>query len=305
MESEEGDDIFQSLPVFAPDNALYQLYQYKGFWTTKTRLLEILAVHNQFVPLPTDVLLTSYPKSGSNWLKSLIFSIINRSTSKASLLSTHPSHLVPNLEIKVYRGGKLFMRRIFSTHIPYHLLPPSMKDSNCKIIYIARNPKDVIVSLWHFLGSNKSLPPITLEELVDGMCTGVFNHGPYFDHVLGYWKERLSDGSCSRRVFFLTYEELKRDTVDHVRRLGEFLGCPFDGDEEVGEIVRMCSFEHLSNVEANQSEEKIPYGTFTYKSFFRKGEVGDYKNWLTPEMIERIDRVAEEKLRGSGLSLLG
>ncbi|KAK1273151.1 Cytosolic sulfotransferase 12 [Acorus gramineus] len=139
----------------------------------------------------------------------------------------------------------------------------------------------------------------------------MINSGPYFDHVLGYWKERLfvdgSSSSSSKRVFFLTYEELKRDTADHVRRLGEFLGCPFDGEggeEEIEEIVRMCSFEKLSNLEVNKSEEIIPNGMLTYKSFFRKGEVGDHKNWLMPEMTERVDSVAEEKLSGSGLSLV-
>ncbi|KAK1274471.1 Cytosolic sulfotransferase 12 [Acorus gramineus] len=203
-------------------------------------------------------------------------------------------------------------QRLFAVHVPFSLLPESVLDSGCRIVYLCRDPKDNFVSLWHHIfalestQSNKNIPLITLEEIVDGMCTGVFYVGPYFDHVLGFWKERLLEGSSSKRVFFLTYEELKRDTTDHVRRLGEFLGCPFVGDDqEVEEIVRMCSFENLSNVEVNKSEEQIPHGTFTYKSFFRKGEVGDHKNWLSPEMIERIDRAAEEKLSGSGLSFVG
>ena len=37
-----------------------------------------------------------------------------------------------------------------ATHIPYTSLPKSIISSGCKIIYIFRDPKDVIVSLWHF-----------------------------------------------------------------------------------------------------------------------------------------------------------
>ncbi|CDY34561.1 BnaC03g56610D [Brassica napus] len=35
--------------------------------------------------------------------------------------------------------------------------------------------------------------------------------------------------------------------------------------------------------------------------FFRKGEVGDFKNHLTPEMENKIDMIVEEKYKGSGL----
>ena len=38
-----------------------------------------------------------------------------------------------------------------------------------------------------------------------------------------------------------------------------------------------------------------------YSSFFRKGEVGDSKNHLTPEMENKIDMIVEEKYKGSGL----
>lgn len=37
--------------------------------------------------------------------------------------------------------------------------------------------------------------------------------------------------------------------------------------------------------------------------FIRKGEVGDWKNHMTPEMAARFDAWIEENLRGTGLSL--
>ena len=39
------------------------------------------------------------------------------------------------------------------------------------------------------------------------------------------------------------------------------------------------------------------------KSFFRRGKVGDWVNYLSVDMAERIDHVVEEKLHGSGLRL--
>ena len=37
-------------------------------------------------------------------------------------------------------------------------------------------------------------------------------------------------------------------------------------------------------------------------SFFRKGEVRDWKNYLTPMMASRLDQITEQKLKSSGLT---
>lgn len=41
-------------------------------------------------------------------------------------------------------------QRIFKTHLPFKLLPPSIMEQGSKIVYIARHPHDVIVSYYHF-----------------------------------------------------------------------------------------------------------------------------------------------------------
>ncbi|KAF3507035.1 hypothetical protein F2Q69_00000255 [Brassica cretica] len=81
-------------------------------------------------------------------------------------------------------------------------------------------------------------------------------------------------------------------------------GCPFTEEEEesggVNKILELCSLRSLSDLEANKSGKTV--NGVDYKFFFRKGEVGDWKNHLTPEMESKIDTIIEEKLRGSGLS---
>ncbi|XP_020600425.1 sulfotransferase family cytosolic 1B member 1-like [Orbicella faveolata] len=42
--------------------------------------------------------------------------------------------------------------RLLSTHLPYEVIPKGKDDTTtCKYIYIARNPKDAAVSIYHFL----------------------------------------------------------------------------------------------------------------------------------------------------------
>lgn len=40
-------------------------------------------------------------------------------------------------------------QRFIKTHFPFSLLPPSMMENQSKVIYVARNPKDVAVSFYH------------------------------------------------------------------------------------------------------------------------------------------------------------
>ncbi|KAF8765353.1 hypothetical protein HU200_008495 [Digitaria exilis] len=200
--------------------------------------------------------------------------------------------------------------RVYAVHAPFTALPASLPESGCRVVYLCRDPKDAFVSLRHFLDEIKpegcvSMTPFA--EAFDLFCDGVSPFGPVWDHMAEYWKESVAR---PREVMFLRYEHLKEDAVGCVTRLAEFLGCPFTGDEVGGgvpeAVVALCSMDRMRSVEANRDGV---HGTeswlFKNSAFFRKGEVGDWKAHLTPEMARKIDGVVEEKIRGSGLSLTG
>jgi hypothetical protein len=54
-------------------------------------------------------------------------------------------------------------------------------------------------------------------------------------------------------------------------------------------ILRLCSFDNLSNLEVNK-RGKVLAG-MENNAYFRRGEVGDWMNHLTAEMIEKLDWV--------------
>ncbi|THG21301.1 hypothetical protein TEA_009035 [Camellia sinensis var. sinensis] len=109
------------------------------------------------------------------------------------------------------------------------------------------------------------------------------------------------------KILFLKYEDLKREPTVYVKRLARFLGRPFTIEEErddvAQKIIEFCSFENLSNLEINKSgvQQFRTKLAIENTNFFRKGEVGDGKNHLTNEMIERIDHITQQKFNGSGL----
>ncbi|KAJ4883388.1 Cytosolic sulfotransferase 1 [Raphanus sativus] len=294
-----------------------KLYNYQGCWYYSATLQGILNFQRNFKPQDSDIFIASFPKSGATWLKALTVSLFERSKHPSSyvdhpLLSNNPHALVQSLEANLYldsqtpdlKKAKLSSPapRMFSTHMPLLSLQETIKDSPCKIIYLCRDVKDALVSRWYFRCSylKKEVDRHVLESMFESFCSGVSFYGPFWDHVLSYWRGSLEEPS---HVLFMRYEEMKEDPYAQLKRLAEFLGCPFTKEEEesgsMDEILELCSLRRLSDLEVNRTGKTS--NDVDYKFFFRKGEVGDSKNHLSPEMESKIDKIVQEKLEGSGL----
>lgn len=310
------DDEFQKLLLTLPEERNWDgtsLYLYQGFWCPSIAIKPVFSFQQHFQALGSDLILASTPKSGTTWLKALTFSILNRTryTLKDSPLhTTSPHGLVPFVEFDVYLKNKspnlmlLPSPRIFATHVPYGSLPSSIKESNCRIVYVCRNAVDQLISYWHFALKLRrgNVKPLSLDEGFEKFCHGVHSFGPFAEHVLGYWKANLDR---PKNVLFLKYEDMKEDVFSHTKRLAEFLGCPFSAMEEeqgvIQEICGLCSFENLKDLEVNKSGKR-PSGV-PNSAFFRNGKVGDWGDHLSPSKAEYLEKLIEEKLSGSGLTL--
>lgn len=288
-------------------------YYYQGFWCPDAYYENVIAFQTHFQAHDTDIILASLPKTGTTWLKSLLFTILNRKNlshiSQHTLHSKNPHELILHLEIKVFNNNaephltEIPSPRLFATHMPYLSLPNSIKTSKCRIIYVCRNPLDTFVSLWHFylqFEKNEGLMPDMelMEEYLGKYCKGASPFGPYEDHLLGYWKESKQN---PQKVLFLEYEGLKIEPKAHLKRLAEFLGCPLSEEEEkenvIDEIIDICSLKNLKEMEVNKSGKFYPQ--VDNKALFRKGEVGDWTNYLTPSMAKQFDQMLE-KLKDAG-----
>lgn len=90
---------------------------------------------------------------------------------------------------------------------------------------------------------------MSIEEGFDMFCNGIQVAGPFWEHVLGYWKMSLK---YPERVLFLKYEDLKEDFTSNLKKIADFLNYPFSDDEieqgVVEEISMLCSFENLKNL---------------------------------------------------------
>ncbi|XP_057802376.1 cytosolic sulfotransferase 6-like [Salvia miltiorrhiza] len=310
--SQDFKEFLSTLPREKGKDSLYR-YHYQGFWYLDLLLEALISCQQHFQAEDSDVFVTSTPKCGTTWLKAIAFALLNRRRHPATsgdhpLISSNPHDLVPFLEMGLYGTSKALdiasfpSPRLLATHVPYSSLPESIRSSGskCKIMYVARDMKDALVSEWHFL-ARAGVSDLTMAKAVEEFCEGLNIYGPFWDHVLGYWKESLENPD---RVLFLKYEDMKARPAAEVRRVAEFLGCAFSAEEEeageVDRILELCSFEGLRGLEVNK-KGKVVATRVDKSAFFRRGEVGDWKNHLSPEMGKKLDRIIEEKFYGSGL----
>ncbi|KAL4559340.1 hypothetical protein LXL04_031478 [Taraxacum kok-saghyz] len=260
------------------------LYNYNGFWLHPNSIKNNLILHTYFKSQPSDIFLASAMKSGTTWLKALMFSTINRhrySFSDHPLLHHGPHSSFPLLDFETHPitdFTHLPSPRLFATHFPRTLLPSCITYS-CKFVYVCRDPKDVLISKWHFMSNHRSkdLPPLLLEDAFELFCEEISDYGPFWEHVLSYWRASLE---FPEKTLFLKYEEIK-------------------------EQPELCSFENLSNLEVNKKGVE-KFGKFLEvenRHYFRKGKIGDWRNYLSEEMRKRIDGITHDKLKGSGLIL--
>ena len=310
--SEETKKLISSLPTHT-DSQGQKLCKYQGCWYYYNTLQGVLNFQSGFQPQDTDIIIASYPKSGTTWLKALIVALLERSKNHSSsndhpLLHDNPHGIVPFLEIDVFHESSSpnldkfsATPRLFSTHMPLHAMHETLKQTPCKIVYVCRNLKDTLISTWLFACAILKIEPTRsiLESMFKSLCNGTIFYGPFWDHLLSYWRGSFED---PKHVLFMRYEEMKSEPHEQIKRLADFLGSPFTKQEEesgsVEEILDLCSLRNLSSLEVNKTGK---VNNVDHKNFFRKGEVGDSKNYLTPEMEKKIDMIIQEKLQGSGL----
>uniref|UniRef100_A0A0E0H7M4 Sulfotransferase n=1 Tax=Oryza nivara TaxID=4536 RepID=A0A0E0H7M4_ORYNI len=325
-EDEDHDELIATLPCKPPTPLMRRMRLYRGGWFPEKWLPAIMAFRRRFEARDGDVVVASLPKCGTTWLKALAFATAARGTyppppvaggddegnRRHPLLRLNPHECVPFLE-SVYstmeEESKLDATpspRLLSTHLPYSVLPASITDSSrCKIIYVCRQPKDMLISFWHFINRDKSRD-VSSSYVWESVRECTYFGSPIWDHILGYWNVSKVKPD---NVLILKYEDMKRNPTENVEKIAEFIGQPFSNSEKeasiVDNIVELCSFEKMKALGASMAgSQKVISSEFPNDSFFRKGAIGDWVNHVTPEMAESLDKLLSEKFDGSGFTFL-
>ena len=100
--------------------------------------------------------------SGTTWVQEIVWQIFNEAETSSEKLTQRVPFLEPATCKHLYRPQPdlitLPSPRLMKTHLPYSIIPKGAnEETQCKYIYLARNPKDVAVSYFHFQKKVKDL----------------------------------------------------------------------------------------------------------------------------------------------------
>ena len=244
---------------------------------------------------PSDVMMCSYPRSGSTWLRFLMFALtIDDEATFASVGQVMPyvgrhSNAVPTLP-----GNG----RLIKTHEPYNRYYR-------RAIHLVRDPRDVCVSYWTFMQRIGKLKVTdgddevaSFDHFVNAFVAGRVDGFSTWDrHLASYLRASESRPSDFLRVRF---EDLRADTPGRLVDIAAFLGLEITHDE-AQRAAQRASLENMRRAEETALvAEKSPFAKATLKSGIRavqSGSVGGWRNRLTPAQASRFEVFAPEMER--------
>ncbi|KAK7089202.1 sulfotransferase 1C2-like [Littorina saxatilis] len=245
-----------------------------------------------------DVFITGYLKTGNNWHHEIVHMLVAGSLEyNKEFIGRHFLEYSPPQKGDNPPGSP---PRVFFTHLKFHHLPKQVFEKKTKLIHLDRNPKDTWVSLYNHTNGRKGTVGYegTWNQFFDLMISGFgYWYGDWFDHVLG-WEEVIKT-QTQVPIFTSVFEDMKKDPVGQIEKLDQFLGTN-RGRQLCEQIADACSFTKMKEVK--QIPPEIKNKMFKENaSFYRKGEVGDWKNWFTVAQNELFDEVYKKRMTGSSL----
>ena len=260
--------------------------------------------------------LASYPKSGNTWVRALLSSYLAGGTYDLSInhlvapyvtagrsileehLGVESSDLLPieieRLRPRVYKlaASKAAEPLIWKTHDAWRLTDRGESLFPACVcgpaVYIARNPLDVAVSFANHQGWS-------LENTVRAMSNPEYclrgdrysARGQLYE-FLGRWDDHVRSWLEQNEldVMLVRYEDLHADPFSAFTAVLLHLKIPVER-KKVALAIEQSSFRHLRAQEEQAGfTGKNPAGG----RFFRRGEIGAWRDELASELVEQLQR---------------
>lgn len=254
--------------------------------------------------------LASYPKSGNTWLRLFLCNYLFNPDSPSPI--NEARRIGPSdASIALYRrvGGQaadlsdqrtalMLRRKVIAAHSANgadvnfmkthnvnadahgHLLIPTELTRGA--LYVIRNPLDVVVSYAHHYACDHD----TAVKSLGSDHNVITPDTTIVQQYLGNWSNHVR--SWERAKGFPTrvirYEDMQAAPEDTFSAAIAFIGAPSD-PARLAKAIQFSSFDEAKKQENNDGFIERPAHS---KAFFRSGKVGEGREKLSPELIERV-----------------
>ena len=232
-----------------------------------------------------DVLIASYPRSGSTWFCFMLFEALTGQEADFHAVDRDVPYVGKQLKSPALlpEGG-----RVVRTHERH-------SGGHKKAIYLARDVRDVVVSEY-FYERFKNRWSGSFEDFVGRFVSGGVNpFGSWAAHV-NSWMNAPSENQFELTT--IRYEDLRRDTEGSLKRALGFLGVGASPDFIVN-AIRNNGIEQMREKE-DSSSYSLRKGEDRDIRFVREGSVGGWRQHLNQEQLRLIEDAASDAMARLG-----
>ena len=259
------------------------------------------------------VWLASYPKSGNTWMRTFLTNLLGDENKQVDInhlktdgiFSSRPifdavtgieASNLTNDEMDRLRPGvynhlsRTSERTLYiKAHDAYTHLPdglPLFGTENARAVYILRNPLDVAVSYANHISRDLDTAIRCMGTASYAMCANEGRLHLQLRQRLLTWSGHVESWTGQKDIptHVVRYEDMKLDPVGTFEGIVRFLGIRCS-PQRLLDAIEMSSFSRLKQQEQEGGfYEKPPH----MASFFRKGEVGDWRSRLSAPQANRL-----------------
>jgi len=253
------------------------------------------AVAGLFEERDIDVFVVSFPKCGRTWLRVQLGRVfqqyfhldVENLVEVQEIAERHPA--IPRLRFT--HPGRPQEKRadeLSAAWVDYFRFR--------KVIFLMRDPRDVVVSLYHER-TKRGMEPVFSGSLSE------FIHEPVgsFDTLIAFYNIWAARRGAEKRTLVVRYEDMHASPESTLRAVLEFIRLGRIGTREIFDAIAFTQFERMKEMERNnvlKSWRLSPGNPDDPNSFkTRRGRVGGYQDELSEEEIASLNRRMATSLR--------
>ena len=265
--------------------------------------------------------IASYPKSGNTWIRAIIASLFfsNDGVFKFELFKNIPNferkenyQFVESLNKKDYKNlgnlkiitkyrleaqkrvninyGNVAFFKTHSANISINNLPYTNEETTLGLIYIVRDPRDIVVSYSHHKSSN-------IDSIINLMLNESVIYNENNPQVLSSWNHHYNSWlSLKVPKLVIKYEDLLNNTEHSLRNITEYFRINYkleiiNLEKKIKNILDSTNFKKFQDYEKLFGFNEAKKG-----NFFREGKSKQWKKELNKEQINKIEKAFRKKM---------
>lgn len=188
---------------------------------------------------------------------------------------------------------------------PQELETSKARYASKKVIFLVRDPRDVIVSSYFELKHRSKLfaknPYENQAGVVnDDLQTFIFQERSGIDTIINYYNIWANNRHVPSSFLMVRYEDLRANPNKELQRIMDFLGLEAISSQKIEDAINFASFDNMRKMEMDekyQSEMLKPADRKDENTFkTRKGKIKGYVDYLSPESIALLDEKIHTEL---------